>query len=232
MTEKMYQRETEKLLKNIEVYKNGEMPEEIKFKKRKMKVEVLDISTVGAGRMFKNGRTAVLNFANPFGPGAAQEGSLIRASNLYEALISEVNVKNYYEVNYNYDIINPGIYTDTLMYAKNVWFYGRESDNDSWHMDVITCPAPSIKIIPETVEMAIIRHRAECVIKSAILNKVDNLVLGAWGCGVFGQNPEVVSKAFMSVLENYPAFKNVVFAIPDSTSRNYKVFKKNCEEVK
>lgn len=205
------------------------MPDEVKFKPRKMNIEVLDISTVGAGQMFA-GRTAVLNFANPFGPGAAQEGSLIRASNLYEALISDINTRDFYDVNYDYEFVNPGIYTDSVMYARNVWFYYRGGECVTpWHMDVITCPAPSVKIVPENVEMAIIRHRAECIIKSAILNKVDNLVLGAWGCGVFGQNPEVVSKAFMSVLENYPAFSNVIFAIPDKTSRNHIVFKKNCE---
>ena len=59
------------------------------------------------------------------------------------------------------------------------------------------------------------------------------MILGAWGCGAFGQEPEIVAKCFKSILKKYPAFDNVVFAIRNCsadyenlTISNYAVFKR------
>ena len=52
---------------------------------------------------------------------------------------------------------------------------------------------------------------------------VETLILGAWGCGVFGQDPKVVAELMQNTLEYYPHFKKVIFAIPKGY--NYDMFK-------
>ena len=48
----------------------------------------------------------------------------------------------------------------------------------------------------------------------AALNGVDNLILGAFGCGVFLNDPAVVAEAAMeAVRKNRKAFRSVEFAV-------------------
>ena len=66
------------------------------------------------------------------------------------------------------------------------------------------------------------------MLKIAAENGYRNLVLGAWGCGAFGNKPEAVAEHFRQVLidEEYgKCFDNVCFAIYGRTdSRNFTVF--------
>lgn len=55
------------------------------------------------------------------------------------------------------------------------------------------------------------------------LNKVDNLIAGAWGCGVFMQNPSTVATMLVSAARNYN-IPNIYFAIPNANSHNFKAF--------
>lgn len=65
---------------------------------------------------------------------------------------------------------------------------------------------------------------------SALENKAKTLVLGAWGCGAFGQNPYVMARAFAVVLNKYnKLFDRIIFAIKATTKERdddmYEVFK-------
>lgn len=60
--------------------------------------------------------------------------------------------------------------------------------------------------------------RIENVLSIAVDNDVEVLVLGAWGCGVFGNQPEDIAKAFAALIKGKrakfgSAFKEVVFAV-------------------
>lgn len=70
--------------------------------------------------------------------------------------------------------------------------------------------------------------RARSIITAATAMGVDVIILGAFGCGVFMNPPEVVAGAWKKALEdtNKP-FLKIVFAIPDQNSVNYKTFAKN-----
>ena len=59
-------------------------------------------------------------------------------------------------------------------------------------------------------------------------NRVDTLILGAFGCGVFGQAPIEVANVFKGFLRNEfnGCFKKVIFAVPDKESYHYLVFEK------
>ena len=69
----------------------------------------------------------------------------------------------------------------------------------------------------------------------AAAKKADILVLGAFGCGAFQNNPNVVAKAFNTALQEFPhVFDHIEFAVycPPGGSENYEAFKKVFDEEK
>lgn len=50
--------------------------------------------------------------------------------------------------------------------------------------------------------------------------KVDILILGAFGCGVFGQAAEETAECFAEALKQRQSFDTVVFAIPSGPNLN------------
>lgn len=51
-------------------------------------------------------------------------------------------------------------------------------------------------------------------------NGVENLVAGAWGCGVFMQDPYTVAALLIGAARDYN-IPNIYFAIPDRNSQNF-----------
>ena len=117
-------------------------------------------------------------------------------------------------------------------------------DEADWYtVDVITCAAPnlrekpsnafntgdgkdSIKITDKEL-LAIHEKRLRRILDVALSNKVETIVLGAFGCGAFMNNPNVVAQASKNVLNEYLyAFKNIEFAVYCSPSddTNYRIF--------
>ncbi len=63
--------------------------------------------------------------------------------------------------------------------------------------------------------------------------EVDILVLGAFGCGTFKNDPEVVARAYKTALNEFPKqFKRIEFAVycPTVDTTNYSVFKRIFDE--
>lgn len=64
-----------------------------------------------------------------------------------------------------------------------------------------------------------LRRRAELVLEIAMAHQVDQLVLGAWGCGVFRNDPRAVARIFADMLQPggrfAGAFAKVAFAVFD-----------------
>lgn len=87
----------------------------------------------------------------------------------------------------------------------------------------LTSPAPNAGTIrrqePErTAEIpAALARRAGLVLEVAALHGYRRLVLGAWGCGVFQNDPAQVAEAFRGLLADRFAgvFEHVVFGILD-----------------
>jgi uncharacterized protein (TIGR02452 family) len=75
------------------------------------------------------------------------------------------------------------------------------------------------------------------MISLAAKNGVQNLILGAWGCGVFKNNPKLMAQYFSEVLvgEGYNLnFKNVVFAIindHNSVGNNFEIFNNEFNKI-
>jgi len=79
----------------------------------------------------------------------------------------------------------------------------------------------SLPMLPVTL-CAVMRDRTEKVLSLAILHGYEGLVLGAWGCGVFSNDPATVARCFGQLLTGAglfrDAFRRVVFAVRDRTT--------------
>jgi uncharacterized protein (TIGR02452 family) len=199
------------------------------------------------------GFVGVLNFASSTNPGGgvtkgstAQEECLCRCSNLYPVLHQEKCIREYYNINKKY-MANLG--SDAIIYSRNIYVFKDKNYNmlpakDRFYVDVITCAAPNLRENPRnqyndgaskekitlTDEELYNIHvkRARNILNVAIKNEDDYLILGAFGCGAFKNNPEIVAKAYKDVLQDYIyCFKVIDFAIIDGKySNNYEVFKR------
>jgi uncharacterized protein (TIGR02452 family) len=86
----------------------------------------------------------------------------------------------------------------------------------------LTAAAPNLGAImhnqPEAVARvpAVLAARAERVLAVAAAHGHRRLVLGAWGCGVFRNDPAIVAEAFAAQLARaQDRFDHVVFAVLD-----------------
>ena len=157
-------------------------------------------------------KVAVLDFASALKPGGCpecgaftQEENMCRCSNLFVAL----EAHNEY---FDYHKRGPkDIYTNGALYVPSVTMFKDDTDYTpvkEKQFDIIVCPAPSTHCDP-----ARINNRAMGIVKLAAHRGVDVLILGAWGCGAFGQDPSVIGKAFALALNKYNHFSKVIFAV-------------------
>jgi uncharacterized protein (TIGR02452 family) len=85
----------------------------------------------------------------------------------------------------------------------------------------LTAAAPNLTAItatqPESAATVptVLRKRAARILQIAAAHRHRRLVLGAWGCGVFGNHPAVVAGAFAQALDQAQWFEQVVFAVYD-----------------
>ena len=76
--------------------------------------------------------------------------------------------------------------------------------------------------IPNSKFLLLRQAKVAGVLGTAVAFGHRSLVLGAWGCGAFGNPPAAVSEAFATQLQSEAfrdAFDRVVFAIPDPSLR-------------
>lgn len=202
---------------------------------------VVETTTVDAIFKFNNPdeKMTVLNFASYKNPGGgytegslAQEESLCAASNLYPIL--KAFKDDYYADNAKN--VNRSLYRNNLLYTPGVSFFDTTKYNNSRAIqnapvlcDVITCAAPNAKAAKKQHKVSQVEinsamaERCMRILYVAHENKTDVLVLGAFGCGVFGNNPTDVARIFGLLLVNgvfMDCFKKVIFAIPRSPLNN------------
>ena len=184
-----------------------------------------------AAKAYKGKKTAVLNFANnhsiggaPFHAGA-QEESLCRCSTLLPCL-EAMREPFYMKHRRQYDArVIGNIGTDDLIYTPDVVvfktdertdpIYPKMMEQSEWYkVDVITSAAPELMKMNYTPKnyVEIITSRIKKILDVAAKEKVEVLILGAWGCGAFKNDSNVVSDAFYSLLKNYN-FEVVEFAL-------------------
>lgn len=199
-------------------------------KDMKISVEALD-SVSAIMKYAGKGRVAVLNFSSYKHPGGgfingtkAQEECLCHESCLYNVLS---RLPQFYKTNIK--DTNKGLYLDRGIYTPGVVFM---KDEQSVLCDVITCAAPNKAAaqthgVTDEENLNALCSRIRFLLDIAKENHVDTLILGAYGCGVFGQYPEEVSMVFKEFLSStHKCFDEVIFAIPQGRDGNLKAFKK------
>lgn len=192
-----------------------------------------ETTLAGARRLASSARfsqVAVLNFASAVNPGGgflsgsqAQEESLARSSALHASLL---RAPDYYEFHRQQSSF---LYSDRMILSPNCPVF-RDDDGvllpEPYLVTFITSPAPNagalaqnqpadLSRVPDTLQ-----RRASKLLALAAHVGADALVLGAWGCGVFRNDPATVAGTFRRLLKDGGPFENrfrtIRFSVLDS----------------
>lgn len=196
-------------------------------------------AAIAAHKQNPNDRIAVLNFASFKNPGGgfmrnalAQEESLCYCTNLYPALA--VHNEDWYEPHQR--CLHKGMYENQSLLSHGVTVLASEPgkllpDDEQFQIDVLTCAAPNwtsaiqYGTLTDEELKAATRDRIKYVMRIFSTYGYDNVIVGAYGCGVFKNDPTVVVYAFLKAMGLYK-LKHVTFAVPDKNSYCYKAFEK------
>lgn len=187
-------------------------------------VDVTNESTLEAGRRLGAG-TAALVFASARHPGGgfltgalAQEEDVARSSALHACLNSAPDFYSHHRSERDLR------YSSRIIHSPEVPVFRDDAGtllDRPYLLSMITCAAPNLTAIranqPDLAESVptVVQARALRVLQVAAAHGHRRLVLGAWGCGVFGNDPAVVAEAFAAALSRVRRFDTVVFAVLD-----------------
>lgn len=230
--EEKYRAEIERSVKETIVYDTDFESKENYFNKTDIIIEPLDsVASIFEHAKHCKGKIAVLNFASYKNPGGgfingskAQEECLCYESFLYNVLSQFAS--DFYDWNIRHK--NKALYLNRGLYSPGVIFSKKGYDIPC---DVITCAAPN-KAAAQKYEnvsgeenTVALKSRIKFVLDIAKDNHVDTLILGAFGCGVFGQDAKEVASIFKEYLTTtHRCFETVVFAIPEGKDGNFGTF--------
>lgn len=185
------------------------------------RIRVVNEDTLEAARRLAQSHTRVLalNFANGVHPGGGlleghrgQESVLCRSSALYATLRGDPMYAAHrarpQPDSTDWAILSPQV---------PVFRTGDGATIDRpWTLGILSCAAPYAPKLGQEVAAGLMRSRARRVLAIARAHGYPALVLGAWGCGTYGNDPGRIAEAFHSALrEQAGAFAEVVFAIAD-----------------
>jgi uncharacterized protein (TIGR02452 family) len=171
---------------------------------------------------------AALNFASAKNPGGgflngsqAQEESLARSSALYSSLL---RVPQYYQ---GHRSQSSCLYSDAMILSPNCPVFRSDEGKllDSPQLvTFITSAAPNAGAIRNSAERAkiprVLKQRAESVLTLAATHGYTRLILGAWGCGVFRNDPSMVAEIFAELLNRKDwkgRFEQIRFSVLDTS---------------
>lgn len=189
-----------------------------------------------AAAKYREQKVAVLNFASATSPGGgvrsgamAQEESLCRVSTLYPCLKDKLMWEKFYSPHH---VSQDSLHNDDIIYTPNVVVIKDDDYNmlkSPFLVDIITCSAPNLRPKPsngnacysaDTVHISreelLLLHerRAKKILSVAAQKLVEVLILGAFGCGAFCNDPNVVATAYHNIIPEFlNCFKTIEFAI-------------------
>ena len=218
----------ERAVAGTRTFRPGEQPPLPPASGLSAKYEVVNQTTLEAAQKFANDglRVAALNFASAKHPGGgfiggsrAQEESLARSSALYACLVNNEM--------YAYHLARgDAMYSDYAIYSPDVPVFRDDAGTlleQPYLCSFITSPAVNAKVVlqRDPQRKADIREamkmRIEKVLSIAAAHDHTALILGAWGCGVFGNDTEEIAQLFRESLDGklFGFFDRVTFAITD-----------------
>lgn len=225
-------------------------------KKQEEKAEIIVSRkrTFEAAEEYREEKVCVLNFASASNPGGgvlngagAQEEGLCRCSTLYFNLNVEEMWEGFYSPHRKQK--NP-LHNDDCIYTPDVVVFKTDTgtpvlreEKEWFKVNVISCAAPNLRPRPanrmnpgdgeealkiEDAELFNLHEkRLRRILDIAAAKGNEVIILGAFGCGAFQNNPEVVAKAAQKVVRDYLyIFKIIEFAIycPPGSERNRQIF--------
>jgi uncharacterized protein (TIGR02452 family) len=194
------------------------------------RTQVVNGTSLASARAFaaRGIEPLVLNFASAKSPGGgflsgarAQEESLARASALYACIVNSP-MYGFHQG------LHDAMYSSWMIYSPSVPVF-RDDDGalleEPWSCAFLTAPAPNAKVVlersPDRADELcnVMKSRVRRALAIAALHHHRHLVLGAWGCGVFGNDPAFVAAKFREELDGAfrGAFDEVVFAVLDTS---------------
>lgn len=171
----------------------------------------------------------ILNFANPHRPGGGirskpgtQEEHLCVKTTLLCSLETE-EAWPFYQTNLD---CGTQAQSDTVLFSPNTMVI-RNPDlllrEEPFPVAVMTVSAPIASRMEES-ELPnlenILSNRIHGMLRTAAAEGYTRLVLGAWGCGNFGNDPDLVAKLFHEALQG--DFEEVVMAVFDNSEDQYR----------
>lgn len=183
-----------------------------------------------------------LNFASAFSPGGgflngsqAQEESIARVSGLY---LCQINAFAFYEThrrNQSY------MFSDGMIYSPSVPIIRKDNG------DMLDTPVISSIITAAAVNKgkvmehepdrksdieSVMKKRIDILLGISALNNHKVLILGAWGCGVFQNDPKEIAHLFFELLmtKYQGVFEKVVFAIYAKNKKFIEAFQNELEK--
>ena len=176
----------------------------------------------------------VLNFANPVNIGggvykgaSTQEEDLCRRSSLLRSLENS-NAWRYYAYNRS---LHTHMGSDAMIFSPEVEII-RDEDakliEETAVVSVLTCAAPMISYgmegMSEDAYREMFGNRIKRMLKCAAYFGYEDMILGAWGCGAFGNDAAVVAELFLQAFDELQVkelFRNVVFAVRSRGGESY-----------
>lgn len=192
------------------------------------RIQVINDSTLAAARLLldEGHHPAALNFASANRPGGgflngalAQEEYLARSSGLY-ACLRDNPMYGFHRAQRN------ALYTDYVLYSPEVPVFRGDDGSlleEPYTVGIITAPAVNARALRKYApgrKKAILPamwSRILKVLAVGLQHGHDSLVLGAWGCGAFGNDSRDIASLFHRALtENFQgAYRRIIFAILD-----------------
>lgn len=167
-------------------------------------------------------RICVLNYASYKHPGGgflsgakSQEEDLCRESGLFHCLVSQHAWYKAHRLE-----STACTYTDDFIYSKDVPFI---RNGKVYLTDVLTMAAPNACDTDYDFN-DIFEKRMSIAYRIPACNDCNVVLLGAWGCGVFGNDPKFVAGTWMKMTKRWPhLYREVVHPVKDE--RVFRVFK-------
>jgi uncharacterized protein (TIGR02452 family) len=190
-------------------------------------IEVTNETSLAASRRLGD-EVACLVFASAKKPGGgflngaqAQEESIARVSALYPCLTAPP-AREFYEFHRRQRDLR---YSDRVIYSPGVPVFRAEDGTllaQPYPVSFLTAAAPNLGAIitnqPASAASVpvVLATRARRVLEVAAAHGHRTLVLGAWGCGVFGNDPGTVAPVFASEIARARGwFDHITFAVLD-----------------
>ncbi|MCO7226733.1 TIGR02452 family protein [Pleionea sp. CnH1-48] len=200
--------------------------------KHSTKLSVSNRTTLAAAfEAQQNGNKVLcLNFASAKNPGGgflggsqAQEESLARASSLYASLTKDMT---HYEINRR---CGSCLYTHNMIYSPDVVVFRDDDDQllaAPYKVSFITAPAVNFGALKEhekSQTASVMKQRLHYVLALAKAQDYQHLILGAWGCGVFRNDPAFISQLYADALQEsgqfHGVFETIDFAVLDNSNQ-------------